>query len=192
MKRRFGSLALLILVACVIANVSNATQVIHRTPKQLGAQSTLVVTGTVSGVRSFWNPQRTKIFTETTITIDETYKGSAPAYVNVLQLGGVVDNVKVTVAGALHWKNGEEVLLFLEPYTGESYQVSGFSQGKFKIIYDPKTGKRLVEHPSLEGVELVDPSSGKAAAPSARPEKTPLDKFIAQTLGGPVEEGGAR
>ena len=80
----------------------------------MGSDATLVVQGVVSGVRSYWNQDRSKIFTETTIAVAATHKGQNQGVVRVTQLGGVVGNVRMSVAGSLGWSNGEEVLLFLE------------------------------------------------------------------------------
>jgi hypothetical protein len=148
----------------------------------MGELSTLVVRGTVAGVRSYWNEQRTKVFTETRVTVDETYKGTAGSEVRIVQPGGVVGHVKVNVSGALRWKQGEEVLLFLEPYRRGTYQVSGFSQGKFGIERDPETGRMYVEHPPLEGIELVGAPEGEAGAVEA-PARIPLNRFINRAIG---------
>lgn len=174
---------LLILTASLAAFRADATQIVHRTPQQMGTQADLVVTGKVAGVQSFWNANHTKIFTETTIEVDQTFKGSAPRLVKILQLGGRVDNIKVNVAGALKWASGEEVLLFLEPYTPGSYQVSGFSQGKFNITADPITGRKSINYPEMDGVQLIDSQSHKTIIKSPRPSNIPLERFINQALG---------
>lgn len=159
-----------------------ATQIVYRTPQQMGQQSSLVVQGEVTGVRSYWNEKRTKIFTETLVQVDQAYKGTNPGTVRVVQLGGTVGNVRVTVAGALQWKRGEEVLLFLEQATDEAYQVSGFSQGKFNIERDPVTGEAFVRRQALEGVEiLLAPQADQQVSPS-RSFNVPLKRFIDDAL----------
>ena len=175
-------LAISVLLFFVAVSHSRATQVLHRSPKQLGQQASLVVRGKVSGVRSFWNDKHTKIFTETTIAIEQTYKGTPPQALRILQLGGVVDNVRVNVAGALQWRAQEEVLVFLEPYVRGSYQVSGFSQGKFGIVRDPQTRQPYVERPASEGIELVGSATPEALRRASRIDKVPLEQFINQTL----------
>ncbi|MEE9271364.1 MAG: hypothetical protein V3V49_14010 [Candidatus Krumholzibacteria bacterium] len=75
MKPHTVVLAMSLLMFCVAGSFSEATQVLHRSPQQLGQQSSLVVRGTVAGVRSFWNDKHTKFFTETEITVDQSYKG---------------------------------------------------------------------------------------------------------------------
>jgi len=160
-----------------------ATQIRYRTAPELGRQSELVVRGKVVSVRSYWNDSHTKIFTETTIAPDETYKGRAGGVVRLVQLGGTVGNTKVTVAGAVQWRQDEEVLLFLEPYLPGTYHVSGFSQGKFTIERDPKSGKALVRQAPAGGAELIgSPAAQSTAAPDPRGRLT-LDELLNQALG---------
>jgi hypothetical protein len=166
---------LFLLVLNFSVPLSKATQILYQSPQQLGEQSSLVVRGKVTSTRSFWNDQRTKVFTETHIAVDETYKGGDVATLRVVQLGGVVDNIRVTVSGALQWTPGEEVLLFVEPYRADAYQVSGFSQGKFNVKRDPQTGKAFIQRPALEGVEIMGA----------------LDVFVNRALGD-SDKGGSR
>jgi hypothetical protein len=145
-----------------------ATQIIYRTPQEMGEQSSLVVQGKVVGVRSFWN--------------EKAFKGPNTGTVRVLQLGGTVGSIKVTVAGALQWRTGEEVLLFLEEATADTYLVSGFSQGKFNIVRDPATGEAFVRRPALEGAEVLGaPPSGQEVSTSAV-VNMPLRQFVDDAL----------
>jgi hypothetical protein len=188
MKRIMSVLWVCIAVGSALARDAGATQVLYRTPRELGAESALVVRGEVVEVRSYWNEKRTKVFTSARVAVGETYKGGGVSTVDVVQLGGVVDNVKVTVHGALSWREGEEVVLFLEPYDGSSassaaFQVSGFSQGKFSVERDPRTGKEFVSRPEASGVELVGASAPGSPEPSSRIESVPLEQFINEALG---------
>jgi len=175
---------ILFVAACVLAGAADATQVIHKSAVQLGSESASVVRGKVTDIRSFWNDKHTKIFTEVVVAVDETYKGPSQRTVRLLQLGGTVDPVKMTVHGALQWRTDEEVLLFLEPYKGE-YHVSGFSQGKFPIERDARTGKPFVRR-SLD--DAPAPASASLHRRSVAPV-TPLDEFVDHALG---RKGGAR
>jgi len=163
------------------AELAHATQLVSMTPRQMGEQAQLVVAGKVSGAQSFWNEKRTKIFTRIDVAVDASYKGATPAFVSLLQLGGTVDGVRTTVDGAIRWRVGEEVLLFLEPYTKGTYQVTGLSQGKFRIERDAVAGDAFISRPALEGVKLV--AAQGSASPGAAVEKMPLERFIAEALG---------
>jgi hypothetical protein len=158
-----------------------ATQVLYQTIAELGTQSVVVVQGNVASVRSYWNDNHTKILTETTVAVAETYKGDAGRTVQILQLGGTVGNVRVTAHGALQWLPGEEVVLFLESYRDGKFQVSGFSQGKFNVVRDTQTDVVYVMRSALEGAQLVGvPENDKEASGLL---KLPLERFIDRALG---------
>ncbi len=178
------SIRLIVFVACLVglALSVSATQVIFKSVEQLGEDSSAVVMGTVVNVRSFWNDTRSKIFTSTVIAVEESYKGRPGGSVEVLQLGGTVDNVQVTAHGALRWAEGEEVVLFLEPATEGRFQVAGFSQGKFKVERDPVTGRAFIHRPAQEGVELVG-DDGHQHNQHTSISREPLDQFLANALG---------
>jgi hypothetical protein len=173
-----------ILLVILGAAGAQATQVIPRTPADLGERSSLVVRGTIADTRSFWSPSRTKILTEITVDVEEGYKGSVPSTVRILQLGGAVDGVRVTVAGALAWRPSEEVLLFLEPYVPGAYQVAGFSQGKFEIQRDARTGEAFVSRRALAGLEMLSAGPRKAAQAAAPVERVSLERFLDEALPG--------
>ena len=168
-----------LLIVASMAPLAIATSLIERTPEQLAQQSALVVDGKVTGVRSYWNADHTRIFTEATVDVDGTYKGRSSAKVSVVQIGGVVDNVRMTAHGALTWAPGEEVLLFLEPNDGRSWQVAGFSQGKYTIERD-RSGREFIRQ-----ALPPDTKGGGASATSAADgsERVSLEQFLQRVLG---------
>lgn len=177
------SVRLIVICACLVMGVlpATGTQVLYKSVEQMGQESAAVVRGTVTDVRSFWNEKHTKIFTATYIAVDESYKGRPGGTVEVLQIGGTVDNVQVTAHGALRWAPGEEVVLFLEPFSEGRFQVAGFSQGKFQVERDPDTGAAYIMRPTLAGAQLVGAPGG--TDPTAQYEKTSLDTFLREALG---------
>jgi hypothetical protein len=183
MTRSLTPFVAFLLVGCCLVSAAFATQVMYQSPQQMGTQSALVVRGTVQSTQSYWNASRTKIFTRTQIGVDETYKGPHQAVIDIVQIGGTVGTVKVTVQGALQWEPGEEVLLFVEPYDATTYQVSGFSQGRFEIERDPKTGVAYVTAPSLEGTAIVEAPSADAMTKPSKSEKVTLEQFVNRALG---------
>jgi len=151
-------------------------------PVQLAEASTTVVQGEVVAVDSFKNASGSKVFTETTIAVSAAHKGDPGSEVRVLQLGGEVDGVRVTVHGALHWQQGEEVVVFLEPTQDGRFQVAGFSQGKFMVERDLATGRAYVHRPPLEDVQLVN-GQGTNLTTTTTHSRVPLDRFLVQALG---------
>ncbi|MDD3643514.1 MAG: hypothetical protein PHQ19_08645 [Candidatus Krumholzibacteria bacterium] len=175
-----GAVCILASLAVLVCAAS-ASQIVRLTPRQMADYSELVVSGRVDGVTSFWNGDRTKIFTRIDVLVDEAYKGEKRARIELLQLGGTVGNVKVTVEGALAWRSGEEVLLFLEPYPGGRYQVAGLSQGRFEIERDEQTGKRYVRRPALGGTAPMQADGSPAGRP-ADVERIALEQFVSEAL----------
>lgn len=178
-----AKLLMLVIVLTFCGHSVCATEIVYQSPRELGKQSTLVVLGTVGNVRSFWNEKKTKIFTEIDVSVEQSYKGGMSGSVKLLQLGGVVGNVRVTVSGALSWSPGEEALLFLQPSVQGSYQVSGFSQGRFPVERDPQTGKAFVRYvqPEPSARSRIISSGDNAPAPDAG-GRMPLDDFVAAAL----------
>jgi hypothetical protein len=178
MNRMLLLLSTTVLCVSAFAVDSFATQVIQKSPKELAQLSQLVVDGKVQNVRSYWNDDHSKIFTEAVISVEATHKGVAAQSVRVVQLGGVVDNVRMTAHGALQWKQGEDVLLFLEPATPGAYQVTGFSQGKYLIEHDPQTGAAYVK-------QALPPDAGTKSSPAASTtarERVTLEQFLDSVL----------
>ncbi len=167
-----------LVIGAVVAD-AYATQVVQRTPKELADESQLVVDGKVASVRSYWNEDHTKIFTETVVTVAATHKGAALPSVRVVQPGGVVGNVRITAHGALQWKKGEEVLLFLEPSVPGAYQVAGFSQGKYTIERDA-SGKAFVQH--ARPADAPDPRSTSGTQSARATETVTLEQFLDSVL----------
>ncbi len=177
--------SLLMAAGLVVAALpALATQIIQVSPQEIAKSSTLVVDGKVSGVRSYWNADHSKIFTETTVDVNATHKGANASLVRVLQLGGVVGNVRQTAHGALAWKRGEEVLLFLEPAGSTqpgTFQVTGFSQGKYDIERDARTGRKFVRQAMPADMSGSTPSAASGNTP-AQSGKVTLDQFLGQVL----------
>jgi hypothetical protein len=170
-----------IFAVVLAASAANATQVIYRTPLQLAERASIVALGTVTDVRSSWNEQRTKIFTEITVNVAETYKGDRHPSITIVQPGGVAGIVRVTVSGVLSWEVGEEVLVIVEPLSDGLYRVSGFSQGKYRVERDPETHEAYVLGLGQEPTRLLMPPGEESRAPSKLP-KMPIGQFIEQVL----------
>ncbi|MDH3198096.1 MAG: hypothetical protein OEO21_07630 [Candidatus Krumholzibacteria bacterium] len=182
MKRFMPVIGAVVLALAITTVAVHATQVLFRTPRQLGAESALVVQGRVTSVQSYWNPSHTKILTETRVVVEDTFKGTRAGAVTVMQLGGVVDNVRMTVHGALQWREGEEVVLFLEPFDAGRYQVSGFTQGKFGVERDESTGEAYVRALEQRDAEMVGVPGAETGA-VVKPKKMRVAAFIANALG---------
>jgi hypothetical protein len=170
------------LALATTTSLVRATTIISRSPEALAQQSALVVDGTVSAVRSYWNDDHTRILTEATVAVGGTHKGSGRAQVRVVQLGGVVGNVRMTAHGALAWRPGEEVLLFLEPSITDAWQVAGFSQGKYTIERDARSGQAYVRQAMPADTKSGGPATAPGSTSAATTERVALEQFLNRVL----------
>jgi hypothetical protein len=120
----------------------------YKSVDSLARNSTLIVEGTVT--TAVPRPFEQLAFTQVTVVVDRSIKGTAAGPISVLETGGLLPpgtakgNVRratvptdVAFNGVRVMQPGERYLLFLEPYRGpiasDSYVVLGVFQGKFPI-----------------------------------------------------------
>lgn len=94
-------------------------------------KATQVVRGRVGNCNGAY--RGAMIYTQCTVTVAETLKGTPAAEVRFSVPGGKVGNIRQSIAGAPQFQTGGEYVLFL--WTGASgfTQVMGLSQGKFEV-----------------------------------------------------------
>lgn len=164
-------------------SAARATQIPYRSIESLGAESPVVVRGAVRDVRTYWNDTRTRILTEVTVRVSDRYKGAPAGELRIVQMGGVLDGVRMTVAGALEWSRGDEVVLFLEDSLPGRYRVAGFSQGRFDVRRDPRSGEEFVVQAGVGQAELTG-----AAARGEGAGRRSLRDLLTEALPG-IREG---
>ena len=113
--------------------------------KSMSKNADLIITGKIVEQNSNWNENKTRIYTQATIQVEEYLKGnnnSGP--VTVSYLGGEVGEVGEMYSHMPRFEDQEEVLVFLkkdEKNTG--YKVFNGENGKISVINDPKTGEKV-------------------------------------------------
>jgi hypothetical protein len=91
--------------------------------------------------------------------------------------------------GAPEFRDGDEVVLFLK-HAGPSYPyIVGLSQGAFRVVADPRTGRRMVTTPIVMGKGGGEPERVVRGDPTRRP--VPLETFGAQVQAVLAETGRA-
>ena len=108
--------------------------------KQLSQKSDVILTGKVSKQKSEWNKNKSRIYTNVTIEVDEYLKGSSgDRNIVVTHLGGEVGDVGEWYSHIPKFKNDEEVLLFAKKDSqGKSYKVLDGEDGKLTLHKDKK------------------------------------------------------
>ena len=112
-----------------------------------------------------------EIWTFTTFEVEETWKGEPAGRIRVRLLGGRAGEVTSTVAGVPRFRQGEEVVMFLERTGRGDYSVVSWMQGTFRIRRDARGGQETVTQDTA-GFEVYDPATRRFAATGVRGEST--------------------
>ncbi len=123
---------------------------------QLVASANAIVVGKVVSVNAAWDPSHRRILSTIEVKIEECWKGSAQEIVTIVQPGGTVGEIEMTVHGMPKFSLGERSLLFLRGHA--QFQVVGMSEGKRPLSWNGEEKRWLVESPEVEGVVEVDTS----------------------------------
>jgi hypothetical protein len=178
--KKIYSLGLLILFSGFMA-MSAFGIMVEYTLKNLTMESTDIVSGKVTGKASHWNEAKTQIVTDVTVKIDKAVKGQAKDSIIVQYPGGAITNSDGTGIGMGRSETpecglDEEVFLFLaKDQKSGLFKVTADFQGKFKLVTDKATGKKMVESGAKV---LVSPETMKAREVQAY--QVPLDDLIAR------------
>ena len=111
--------------------------------KHLTVNADIIVTGKVSGNKSNWNTDKTRIYTEATLNVDEYLKGiNNGSSVVINYPGGEVNGVGELYTHMPKFVDNEDVLVFLKK-DEKGYKVFDGEEGKIRIIKDAKTGEAI-------------------------------------------------
>lgn len=134
---------------------SFATSIATFDLNRLAKSANLVVRGTVEEVKPQWSAKHDIIFTDVTIRVGKTYKGTAlpGATLTVRREGGTVDGIEMRVFGAASFAVGDELITFIERRGSHDYTV-GMAQGKLDIRAD-SDGKKRVHPAQLANLRLT-------------------------------------
>lgn len=116
--------------------------------EELTNKASHVVTGKIISMKSSWNPENTKIYTDVTISVQEVIKGFlSTREITLRQLGGEIpeEDMGMKVSDTAEFSINEDVLIFMRPHeTGFTYKVVGGSQGKYTLKNGIVVEKRLL------------------------------------------------
>jgi len=159
------------------AAIAGATTLVPLDTRALALQSQEIVVGTVESSRSYWNPGKTKIFTDVVLRVERRIKGQESERITITQLGGVVDGVRVRVHATPAFAVGEEALIFAAKDGRGRLQLNGLAQGKFEIEHEGS--ERLVQR-RTPGFAFKDARSLRAIPAGEAPARVTLDAMIAE------------
>jgi hypothetical protein len=161
------------LVLC--GSAALATTLLAADVPLLTQSSEVIVRGTIVRVQATLSGDGARVFTEAELAVAEALKGEPGASLIATQPGGVVGDVGQWVDGVASFREGDEVVLFLER-RGPRYTVTGMAQGLYRV--ERPAGGPALAVPQAAHAELIDPATGKSGTRDERP--VPLEALLQQ------------
>ena len=146
------------------------------------AQVDAIIHGTIARTWSAWDSSHEFIWTHYELRLTESMLGDRLDKVVISEPGGTVGNDSMEIVGAPRYRIGEEVVLLTARTPIGYLRTSGWGQGRFDVVADPRTGTKVVRS-GLAGIELVEPAGAASPAtlkPGTSPKSLdglPLDQF---------------
>jgi hypothetical protein len=134
-------MALLILVSLPLS----ASQFIELPFDQVAREAQYVVRGEVIDTWSAWDDAHEVIFTYATVRVSRYFgETTGPDTLVIREVGGTVDGYTQEAIGFPMIRAGEEVVLFLAPWSdgGAELRIHAYNQGKFLV--KNRNGRELV------------------------------------------------
>jgi hypothetical protein len=194
---RLSRRALLGLVATLLLGFSSTGATIMRfmSVEELSRASTDVIRGTVLGQTSRWAEENKGILTYVDILVHERVKGSRPLpeVIQLVHPGGELDGTRMLLVGGPQYRDGEEAIFFLAPYSGHPTELDhvvqiGGKMGKMPVVDDEDGKGRFVlrELTGLEFAEFVpdEGSPGMEIRPGRKDPRIPLAEFVTRVKRG--------
>ena len=150
--------------AVLLAVSASASTLLRMSLDQLAQASTEVIRGHAVNQETLWNPAHTRIYTYTTLAVDQTYKGNPASTLIVQQPGGTIGKVRVFVAGTIQFHSQASYVLFLERSAADpsKFLPVGMMQGAYRIYRDATTQEEKLILP-LGSLTRGAPASGAAS-----------------------------
>ncbi len=160
MRERLGRIAAL-GTALLLAAPASASMMLPMTVDELSEGADLVVRGRVASAESKPSVDGLRISTIVRLDVDEAWKGSPGASLEIRVPGGSFEGITQVVTGMPRFTVGEETVVFLR-YADRARgagitQVVGMAQGKLQVRGEADGPPVAVQE--LTGLDLVDPSS---------------------------------
>jgi hypothetical protein len=137
----------LILIFCLFfgINTNSLSQQLSTEINALTKGADVILIGKVSEQNSSWNEDRSRIYTNATIQVEEYLKGNTnEGSIVVTYLGGEVGDVGELYSHMPRFEDEEEVIVFLnKDQTASRYKVYNGEEGKISIVYDNITGEKV-------------------------------------------------
>jgi hypothetical protein len=171
-------LVLFVVAASLSAGTLRASLLRAMSLGELTVVADRIVVGTVLSIDAAWDVQHRRITSTIEVDIEESWKGPALANrrITIVQPGGSVGDMEMTVQGMPSFVAGAKSLLFLQGQ--RRFQVVGMGQGKRALLWNEASKQWLAESPDTEGVVEAAPGAKLRQAKPGGP--IPLDDLREQ------------
>jgi hypothetical protein len=150
----------------LMAAPAGSTTLIRSGLETLTADNAMIVQGKVLEIHSYWNADRTFIFTDVRFQPTRVLKGDrAQREITFTLMGGTVGEITTLIVANPDLAPGSEYLLFLNreelPAATERVTVRDLAQGAFDIVRG-RAVSQAIHHPLLPDSEgRTDPPGGR-------------------------------
>ena len=184
---------LIAVAAIAVPRTSPASLVVALDLQTMVSRADNVAVVDVVSVTSAWDERHEQILSTITLTVVESWKGTAaPATrVSVVQPGGTVGDIVQTVHGMTRFSPGERAVVFLQGAT-ERAHVVGMAQGKRAVRRDATSGRFLVYAPDRAGAMFVRTTPASGTSPVFDMRARPLEDLRTDVRALAVKTGGTR
>jgi hypothetical protein len=174
-RLRFGGLLAGMMAALTAA--AQATVIVPGSLTDLVRDAQVIVRGKVLEVRPQWADGRRRVERVVTVEADTYLKGDFGRVVVFKSPGGELGRYRSVVVGAPSFREGEEVVLFLDAVGPALPHIVGFSQGVLRIVREADTGRAVVAAALLDSPGS-SPVTIERGDPARQPEA--FDHFAAR------------
>ncbi len=175
---RYRLLAAIVALAVLLPALATATVVIARDFKSLTTDATTILVGRVTALTSQWATDRQGIDTFVSVAVTRYLKGNLGAQVVFRVAGGQIGYMRSVRVGAPVFREGDEVVLFLDANAAMP-RIVGFNQGVYRVMVDRTSGTRMIAAPALIG-DVSTPTPILRGDPTRKP--IPLAEFENRVL----------
>lgn len=188
MSVKQASLCSFFLAAAMLALPCAATTIVMPSDAQLVEKSPVILVGTV--LRSEPVERNGGIWTETSIRVERTLKGSAPETVIVREVGGRIGERFNVVFGNPEYVPSERVLVFLWPTPRGDFQTRDLFVGKFTERHDINGNRIWVRPEDADHTVLLDKTFQPLSAKHVQRQASGFEHFILQQASGAGSRDG--
>ena len=156
---RTGTLQIVaIAVVGVMWTTAEASVLRSMSLAELANQADDIVVAKVVSVAAAWDPTHRRILSTIEADVEDTWKGDATTrHVTIVQPGGTVGDIEMTVYGMPTFSVAERALLFLQR-SAQRRVVVGMSEGKRPLRWNSVNNQWLVDGPDLTNAVEVAPN----------------------------------